>query len=298
MSEFQTPLLKWVGGKTQLMGEIMSRVPKKIDRYYEPFVGGGSVLLAMLSTRTITGDVVASDANPNLIRFYRDVQSRPDELWHAIQRHLSNYDSCNVFNGERKPDSESDAMVSKESYYYWMRKVFNDESTVGVEKSALFILLNKLGFRGLYREGPNGFNVPFGNYNTTPTVITRESLNRVSLLIQRVQFRVCDYRDVGVELRKGDFLYLDPPYVPESATSFTEYVKGEFDHGAFLKWTLDIGNRGVNVIMSNSNTALVTDAFEGAKGFTIDRVDARRSIHSKDPSAKTKEVIVWIIRGP
>ena len=114
-------------------------------------------------------------------------------------------------------------MTSKESYYYWLRARFNEEESQDViEKSAIFILLNKLGFRGMYREGPHGMNVPYGHYKTTPELISLDGLHIIYDLIKDVEFQKCDYIESFKRVAKGDFVYIDPPYVPETSKSFVK----------------------------------------------------------------------------
>ena len=150
----QKPFLKWVGGKTQILSSILSRFPAKIHNYYEPFLGGGSVLLGVLSSDliTITGMVYAYDANLSLIWVFKHIQSSPLELWTFIELYIKKYDSITGGEINRKPNGENDAMGSKESYYYWLRKRFNQLDKTSLECSAIFMILNKTCFRGMYRR--------------------------------------------------------------------------------------------------------------------------------------------------
>jgi DNA adenine methylase len=126
----------------------------------------------------------------------------------------------------RKPSSLEEGMLSKESYYYWMRSEYNrlsaDEkkSIVG---SSLFIFLNKTCFRGIFRVGPNGFNVPYG-WNKNPDIIDVAHLREISVLIENVNFESCSFEKSMNNITEGDFTYLDPPYAPENATSFVSYT--------------------------------------------------------------------------
>jgi DNA adenine methylase len=160
-----------------------------------------------------------------------------------------------------------------------------------MNKAALFLVLNKRCYRGLYRVGPNGFNVPYGNYKTTPTVVTRDDLMAVSSLIKNVKFICCDFTSTFTRLSQGDFAYLDPPYVPETTTSFVKYNKRGFNQEDHNKlFTLFKSSASyVNLIMSNSNTKMVTDTFND---YQIISIDAKRRINSKNPQATTTELLI------
>ena len=323
----QKPFLKWVGGKTQILSSILSRFPTTIHNYYEPFLGGGSVLLGVLSSNliTITGKVYAYDANLSLIWVFKHIQSSPSELWTFIELYIKKYDSITGVEINRKPDGENSAMGSKESYYYWLRGRFNQLDKTSLECAAIFMILNKTCFRGMYREGPNGFNVPFGHYKTTPTIITKSMLDTISVLIKDVVFECKDFRESlgeipGIEVvvngdnvKNGednkvvdgkvvdgkvmdwediDFVYLDPPYAPISTTSFVGYTKGGFSlemHQDLFKLIKRLDKKSVKWLMSNAKTELVKNAFIE---YTCEEIVARRAIHCKKPGTKVMEVMI------
>ena len=150
----------------------------------------------------------------------------------------------------------------------------------------MFVFLNKTCFRGMFREGPNGFNVPFGHYKS-PAIYDKEHINKVSNLIQKVQFIHADFTKSFDNINDGDFVYLDPPYVPENKKSFVGYNKGGFNkHDELFTLTKNIK---ADFIMSNSNTKLVNQSFEK---YNIVEINCRRAINSKKPQSKTKEVII------
>ncbi len=295
----QKPFLKWVGGKTQILTSILSRFPTKIHNYYEPFLGGGSVLLGLLSSDliTVTGTVYAYDANLSLIWVFKHIQSSSSELWEYIELYMKKYHSITGQDINRKPDNESNAMGSKESYYYWLRKRFNQLDKTSIECAAIFMILNKTCFRGIYREGPNGFNVPFGHYKKTPTIITKDILNTISVLIKDVVFECKDYRTslkniINSNNKELDFVYLDPPYAPITTTSFVGYTKGGFSldmHKELFKLIKKFDSNYVIWMMSNAKTELVLDAFSE---YTHEDIEARRAIHCKKPDSKTMELLV------
>ena len=297
-NKIQKPFIKWVGGKTQLLDNIIKKIPKEMNNYFETFLGGGAVLFAVLSLKKqgnikVNGQIYATDVNSSLINVYRKIQSSHEELFKVIQGFIKEYDSIKVFKGSKKPVDKVEAMTSKESYYYWLRDKYNTEDKCSILSAALFIIINKLCFRGMYREGPNGFNVPFGHYKKTPTVITKDEIDNISNLIQEVTFIDCSFEDVFELINtESDFVYLDPPYAPENETSFVGYVADGFSkemHENLFRKTKELDEKGVRFMMSNANVDMVTNAFQE---FQIEKIVARRAINSKDPSATTKELIV------
>tara|TARA_B100000927_G_C16436492_1_gene457852 strand:- start:258 stop:1163 length:906 start_codon:yes stop_codon:yes gene_type:complete len=298
-NKIQKPFIKWVGGKTQLLDNIIKKIPKEMNNYFETFLGGGAVLFAVLSLKKqgnikVNGQIYATDVNSSLINLYRKIQSSHEELFKVIQGFIKEYDSIKVFKGSKKPVDKVEAMTSKESYYYWLRDKYNTEDKCSILSAALFIIINKLCFRGMYREGPNGFNVPFGHYKKTPTVITKDEIDNISNLIQEVTFIDCSFEDIFELINtESDFVYLDPPYAPENETSFVGYVADGFSkemHENLFRKTKELDEKGVRFMMSNANVDMVTNAFQE---FQIEKIVARRAINSKDPSATTKELIVY-----
>lgn len=276
------PFIKWVGGKTQIIDEVLQRFPREINNYYEPFLGGGSVLIGVLSDKSITikGKVVASDVNPHLIALYKKVQENPKELLKNFNQIVEEYSKCPQEKGDKKPKTIEEAMTSKESYYYWIRDKFNIEHL-----PEQFVFLNKTCFRGLHREGPNGFNVPFGHYKTLPTLY-QDNILKVSKLFENVKF-VCQSFEKSFEtINDNDFIYMDPPYVPVNTASFTSYTKGEFNHGELFT--------GINALkcrwlLSNADVPILEESVDYG---TIDYIECRRAINSKDPASKINEVLI------
>ena len=155
----------------------------------------------------------------------------------------------------------------------------------------MFIFLNKTCFRGIYRVGPNGFNVPYGHYKN-PKIINKNHLDNIHLLIKDVIFVSCDFSKSLKNIKNGDFVYLDPPYVPEKKTSFLGYTDSGFNLENNKKLFNEINNlENVKIMMSNSDVKLVRDYFENNK-YTIISLVCKRSINSKKPNSKTNEVII------
>ncbi len=295
------PFLKWVGGKTQILEEVLTEFPIKIHNYYEPFLGGGSVLLGILSLvrsgqTTITGKVYASDVNSNLIGLYTNVQKNPEELIRETKAIINEFEKCNGTLVNRAPRTLDDAKTSQESYYYWIRNRFNTlskEERAAVSGSAMLLFLNKTCFRGVYREGPKGFNVPFGHY-TNPGILDEVLIREVSLLVKDVVFQCCPFQKALDGVKEGDFVYMDPPYAPETDTSFVGYVADGFDiddHKLLFKLCGELSKKRVGFVMSNADVKLVRDAFP-REFYKTTVIECRRAIHSKKPETKTNEVLI------
>lgn len=292
----QKPFLKWVGGKTQIIDKIISRIPVEINNYHEIFLGGGSVLLAVLSLQrhgkiVIKNKIYAYDINRDLINVYKHIQTNKQELYEHIQFYVNEYDALDGAEKIMKPVSIEEAKTSKESYYYWIRKKYNEIEKGTVECSALFMFINKTCFRGMYREGPNGFNVPYGHYKKTPVVITDSELNAISELIKDVEFVHSDFMRSMQGVEGGDFVYLDPPYAPETTTSFVGYSAAGFTlemHNELFNAVTNLHD--VKFVMSNAKVDLVTNHF---KEYGCEDVIARRAINSKNPGSTTTEVVIY-----
>jgi DNA adenine methylase len=248
------PFLKWAGGKTALLPEILPRLPKKIGTYYEPFVGGGAVFFALAAERFERA--VLGDANENLIETYFSIKEDLGMVIPLLKLH---------------------ARKHSEEYFYKVR------ANPGQYIAARMIYLNKTCFNGLYRVNKKGeFNVPFGKY-TNPTICDEENLRAVSAVLYKVEFFPGDFEVTVQDAEKGDAVYFDPPYAPLSETAnFTTYTAGGFgfDHQIRLR---DVAKRlitrGVHVLLSNSDTPLVRDLYK--KGFKIEEVQAPRRVNSK-----------------
>ena len=299
LTNITKPFLKWVGGKTQIIDKVLHHFPKEMQSYHEPFLGGGSILLALLSQVKskkikLNGQIYASDLNPNLIGLYQAIQSNLDTLLAEIKVLSDTYDSIKGTEVNREAASAEEALTSQESYYYWIRRRFN-----GLRKeksplcSALFLFMNKTCFRGVYREGPNGFNVPFGHYKN-PGFLDEAHMRQVSALIKDVVFTCQPFAVALEKVQPGDFIYLDPPYAPENEKSFVTYNADGFDlaqHQQLFKMAKEVCAKGSKILMSNADVSLVKNAFP-APIFHTEIVVCRRAINSKDPAAKANEVLI------
>jgi len=295
------PILKWVGGKTQILDKLIIEFPTNINNYREIFLGGGSVLITLLSyvrngIIKIHGNIYAYDLNEPLVYIYKNIQSNHNELYNQIQQLITNFNSCGYGEINRTPKNMDEAKISKENYYYWIRSEYNKlknvdkKSTIG---SAMFIFLNKTCFRGVFRVGPKGFNVPYGHYNN-PEIINKEHLDVIHELIQNVIFECCDFNISLNNVEQNDYIYLDPPYVSETDTSFVGYTQNGFNldnHNNLFKLIHNLTKTNKKMMLSNADVSLVRDNFTSEK-YNITSILCKRAINSKNPEAKAKEVII------
>lgn len=249
------PLLKWAGGKRQLVEVILASLPKKIDTYYEPFVGGGAIFFA-LSAEGRFRRAVLSDQNRELIETYVAVRDDVDEVLGELSL---------------LPHSEAD--------YYRIRA---SAPRKAARRAARMIYLNRTGYNGLYRVNRSGqFNVPFGRYQA-PNICDEGRLRSVARALTGVELRVSDFAHVLDTARRGDAVYFDPPYAPVSPTArFAEYHHVPFDAAAQARLADAfgaLGRRGVAALLSNSDVTLTRELFGG---FSLVTVPARRNINSK-----------------
>ena len=295
------PILKWVGGKTQIIDTLITNFPVEINNYREAFLGGGSVLLTLLSyvksgIIKIRGNIYAYDLNEPLIYIYKNIQTRHNELYDTLQTIITDFNECG--NGEinRTPANVAEAKIAKENYYYWIRSEYNKlclTDKKDIIGSAMFIFLNKTCFRGVFRVGPKGFNVPYGHYNN-PEIINKEHLKEIHNLIQNVVFECCDFNNSLTIVEPNDFVYLDPPYAPESDTSFVGYTENGFNienHNKLFKLIHILTHANKKIMLSNADVSLVRENFTSEKYSTLS-ILCKRSINSKNPDAKAKEVII------
>lgn len=300
MSKYPKPILKWVGGKTQILDKLMTEFPTEMNNYHEIFLGGGSVLLALLyyvkqGIIKMNGVIYAYDLNEPLIYVYKNIQSSHNEVYDKIQELIKEINECDT-DGlvNRAPKNIDEAKQSKENYYYWTRSEYNKLSLTdkkGIIGSAMFIFLNKTCFRGVFRIGPNGFNVPYGHYNK-PEIINKAHLDEIHNLIQGVMFECCDFTVSLSRIGLKDYVYLDPPYSPETDKSFVGYTdKGFYNHLQLFNVIHELTEQNKKCMMSNADVSLVRENFTNEK-YNITSILCKRAINSKNPDAKAKEVII------
>lgn len=263
------PIVKWVGGKRQLMFELLKNLPKSYNRYYEPFIGGGALFFELQPD-----NAYVSDMNEELINLYSVVRNDVYELIHDLSKHKN----------------------SKE-YFLEIRNLDRTEQYAklsNVEKASRFIYLNRTCFNGLYRVNTQGqFNVPFGNYKN-PKIIDENNLLNCSELLKKTEIRYADFSEILNKVQKGDFVYFDPPYVPLTETSsFTSYTKDGFDLDMQFKLRdvcYELDSMGVKFMLSNSDTKFVNELYVN---YEIKKVFASRQINANaDGRGKITEVLV------
>lgn len=267
-----SPIVKWVGGKRQILNEIMKYVPKDFTTYYEPFVGGGAVFFALQPSEAVINDI-----NSELMNLYRIIKSNVNDLIEDLKKHKN-----------------------EQKYFYKIRELDRDKLKYSllspVERASRIIYLNKTCYNGLFRVNRAGeFNTPFGNYKK-PNIVNEETLRAVNEYFNKanISFYNKDYAEVLKEAQVGDFVYLDPPYDPVSDTSsFTGYYKSGFDkeEQLRLKRTCDmLSEKGISFLLSNSATDFILELY---KDYNIEIIKAKRVINSRpDKRGEIDEVLV------
>ena len=275
------PFIKWVGGKSQLLEEIKEKYPQNIEKYCEPFVGGGAVLFDILSTKH-PESILINDINKELINTYSQIKNNCDGMINQLSELQTIY--------------KSHTLEENKAYFYEKRQRYNELKVNGndaenLEKAALFIFLNKTCFNGLYRVNSKGlFNVPFNNAKN-PLLCDEENLRACSEVLQNVEMRVGDYKECKDFIDSNTFVYIDPPYRPLSQTAaFTSYSENGFsddDQKTLSKFIKEmITEKNAKVLVSNSdpkNTDVNDNFFDDLydkNHFQIKRVSAARMINS------------------
>jgi DNA adenine methylase len=277
------PIIKWCGGKHQLLDKIRDRLPPSFvdQKYYEPFLGGGAVLLDLFELKPTKA--IVSDINPELINMYTQVRDNVSK----VITELTKLDACH--------ESYSDP----KAFYYDVRQDFNkylgsDTPT----QAARFIYLNKHCFNGLYRVNSKGeFNVPF-NGKKTGGSFDAEHLIKAAVQLKNTTLLCCDFEDTVKDATIHDFVFFDSPYAPLTPTSFTDYTKEGFkykDHLRLADLFKELTNRGCYCMLTNHDTPLIRELY---KDFNIEVVDVRRSINRNGKDRKGKEVIITNYNPP
>lgn len=264
------PFLKWVGGKRQLLPEIQNFIPQQVDRYVEPFMGGAAVFFHLAPKQALLNDI-----NSELVNCFNIIKSFPNELILALRKHVYN---AEYYNKIRFLDRAEGGLLALSE----------------IARASRFIYLNRTGFNGLYRVNSKGFyNVPMGRYKN-PRIVNEERIFACARCLQSAEITNTSFEEILTGTRAGDFVYLDPPYIPLSETSsFTSYAGGGFDMEAQIRLAnavRDIDSRGIRFLASNSYT---DEIFSLYQGFRIIEVSANRVINSKaDDRKPVKEVLI------
>ncbi len=267
-----SPVIKWVGGKSKLLPDLLSRMPERFGRYYEPFAGGAALFFRVAPERALLADY-----NADLINLYTVIASDVGAVIKKLELHREQH---------------------SEAHYYDVRTRWNDREInwATADRAATFIYLNKTCFNGLWRVNRSGaFNVPIGRY-VDPPICVPDTLRAARNLLARVELKCCDYKTAVETAKRNDFLYFDPPYDPVAPTAnFTSYTNQAFgpDQQRELAETARmLVARGCRVMLSNSDTPFIRSLY---KGFQIDRVKCSRAINSN--ASKRGEVDEVIVVG-
>ena len=271
MASKAAPVVKWAGGKTRLLPELLKRVPRTYGRYFEPFAGGAALFFHLAPAHG-----VLSDTNSDLIATYVAVRDDVELLIRKLRRH---------------------ARLHDKQHYYTTRFRWNEgRARAEIDRAASFIYLNKTCFNGLWRVNRDGaFNVPMGRY-AAPAICKPVVLRAAHEALARTELHCHDYRAASTHAERGDFIYFDPPYDPiTKSASFTSYTAAAFgaDQQRELAETASaLAARGVRVMLSNSDTRFIRSLY---RNFTIDRVKCSRAINSN--AARRGKVNELIITG-
>ena len=279
--EIVKPFVKWAGGKTSLIPQITKYFPfelrnGKIEKYIEPFVGGGAVLIDILQKYDVK-QAYAFDINKDLINCYNVIKYKVEDLIQKLEK--------------KEKEFLALCIDERQKYFYDIRTKYNSyflNAELDVERASEFIFLNRTCFNGLYRVNKSGkFNVPFGKYKN-PTICDSRNLRNLSILFENTIFKCGDYKESESLIDENTFVYFDPPYRPLSVTSgFTSYTKEDFNdenQKELAKYYNKLNVKNAKLMLSNSNpknTDENDDFFENIyKGFNINEVSAKRMINS------------------
>ncbi len=280
--EVVRPFVKWAGGKSSLISQLTNFFPFElkdgiINKYVEPFVGGGAVLINILQKYDVK-EAYAFDINRDLINCYNVIKENVDELIKELEIKEKEF---------IKLESED-----RQAYFYNIRKEYNSykitENELSIKRAGEFIFLNRTCFNGLYRVNKNGeFNVPCGKYKN-PTICDSSNLRKLSYLIRNVVFQYGDYKKSEKYVDNNTFVYFDPPYRPLSITSgFTSYTKEDFNdenQKELANYFGKLDEKNAKLMLSNSNpknTNKDDSFFEDIyKGFNINEISAKRMINA------------------
>lgn len=269
-----SPILKWVGGKRQLLDEILPLVPK-YTTYVEPFVGGGALFFELQPSKALINDF-----NNELINVYQTIKDNPELLIESLLQHKEK---------------------NTHDYFYELRELDRNPEVYGklsnVDKASRVIYLNKTCYNGLYRVNASGqFNSPYGKYKN-PNIVNDIVIRAISDYLKKNKITILngDYKYALENLGKGTFVYLDPPYMPiSSSASFTGYTENGFDENmqTELKNECDkLNSKGIKFLQSNSDCKFIRDLY---KGYNIKTIKAKRSINSKgDKRGDINELLIF-----
>ena len=274
------PIVKWAGGKRQIIKSLLEKLPSHFSTYFEPFLGGGALLIELYN-KGILKNAVVSDINLELINLYTAIKNCPDEVVYYIK----NLDFKNA---------EDDYYKARELYNSIKIKNMGTIENENLLKAVLLLYLNRHCYNGLYRVNSKGeFNVPFGRYKN-PKMPTSEEIFAFSEMLQSVEILHADFEEAVKKASEFDFVYFDPPYMPVSKTAnFTDYTVAGFSkvEQVRLKNVCDnLSKKGCFVMVSNSDSEFIRDLY---RSYNIEVIEAKRLINSTaEKRTGHKEVII------
>lgn len=265
-AQYPRPFVKWVGGKSGILKQIIKHLPTAIDgAYYEPFVGGGAVFFELYKRELLTTTHL-SEKNEALVDAYNVIKNQPRELIGVLYKHASRHGR---------------------DYYYEIRED-NKPNKSPLQSAARFIYLNKTCFNGLHRENKKGeFNVPMGSYKN-PKIVDEENIMAVSRALKNVDIRFHDFESIFPW--PHDFVYLDPPYYPVKGNSFTKYSRSDFQEGEHVRLRDFLSRLNCKWMLTNSDMPEVRELY---REFNIISIKAPRAVAARGNSRKpAKELII------
>ena len=268
--ENTTPVIKWVGGKRQLLGRIVERMPLEFGTYFEPFFGGGALFCSVRPEKA-----VINDFNKKLIGMYRQVRNSLEEVIAELTALQDRYNALQTLDEKR-------------AMFITARAQFNDIKESTPIAAALFIFLNKTCFNGLYRVNKAGnLNSPFGQ-RMTVNCFDRDNINGFSALLESAEILCGDFEQACAGAKAGDFVFLDPPYFE----TFDTYQAGGFsleDHKRLARMFRELTDRGVYCMLTNSNNDLYRELY---KGFQLEVVPVKRMVNRNANGRTGEEIII------
>ena len=266
--------VKWAGGKSQLISQLKPLLPKKVNRYFEPFVGGGAMFFYLAQNYSISY-VMLSDINLELINVYRVIRDDVKNLIMLLRKHAKKH------------------RVTPKAYYYNIRSQEMKDAS-HIERAARFVYLNKTCYNGLYRvNAKNKFNVPIGS-SENPAILQEDKLIRCSKLLENASLKLMSFDKISNYAEYGNFVYLDPPYYPAiKGKNFTSYQKNKFmeeEHKKLFEVFKKLDAKGALCMLSNSNTKFIKDLY---KEYNQTIVKSRRMINCNgNGRGETEELVI------
>lgn len=260
------PIIKWAGGKRQIMNDILNNFPNDFNNYHEPFIGSGSVVIEMYNRQMLKNKkIYISDNMKPLIDMYQAIYNNHEELIQEL--------------------SKDEQYKNTKQIYDINKKTFNDikdsvDKTIQI--AALFVYLNRVGFNGMYRENKKGeFNIPFGKQQN-PNICNKQMIEQLNNLFNElhIEIKCQDFEKGYTNIKKGDFIYFDPPYY----STFSQYTKNTFDtneHIRLKEYVKRLASEGCKIAVSNSDTEYIRDLYKDIPNIKFIDINVKRMINSK-----------------